>query len=249
MFSNELLYFAPCLSRIRRDISVEDDVIVSAPKKAFNWNKLMIQIHHKLQLILQLLANTCFCVAAAKVLRPGEAPDGDDDVAKACMRGIGHGSTWTGGRFGEKVVMGRIGSRGGVWDGTLEGCCAGGDELMFRTTDDRNKGWLEVPSPENKRGHCQICWPCQQHVVNVAQLEDRLLSAPDINSLQKRGAAIAQWIRLHLPSCHPGFESQAQHLSFYQFKFELCHVEKDKNKQKEAGIGPFLTVSRTIILF
>ena len=100
----------------------------------------MIQIHHKLQLILQLLANTCFCVAAAKVLRPGEAPDGDDDVAKACMRGIGNGSTWTGGRFREKVVMGRIGSRGGVWDGTLEGCCAGGDELMFRTTDDRNKG-------------------------------------------------------------------------------------------------------------
>ena len=35
-----------------------------------------------------------------------------------------------------------------------------------------------------------------------------------------RGAAIAQWIRLYLPSCHPGFESQAHHLRFYQFKFE-----------------------------
>ena len=29
-----------------------------------------------------------------------------------------------------------------------------------------------------------------------------------------RGAAIAQWIRLRLPSCRPGFKSQA-HLSFY----------------------------------
>ena len=32
------------------------------------------------------------------------------------------------------------------------------------------------------------------------------------------GAAIAQWIRLHLPSCRPGFESQAHHLCFFQFK-------------------------------
>ena len=29
------------------------------------------------------------------------------------------------------------------------------------------------------------------------------------------GAAIAQWIRLHLPSCCPGFESQAHYLCFY----------------------------------
>ena len=42
------------------------------------------------------------------------------------------------------------------------------------------------------------------------------------------GAAIVQWIRLRLPSCHPGFESQAHHLSFYQFIFELYHMEKTK---------------------
>ena len=61
------------------------------------------------------------------------------------------------------------------------------------------------------------------------------------------GAAIAQWIRLRLPSCRPGFESQAHHLSFYQFIFELYHVEKDENKQKEAGIGPFL--KKTVQIF
>ena len=30
----------------------------------------------------------------------------------------------------------------------------------------------------------------------------------------QRGAAIAQWIHLHLPSCCPGFESPAYHLHF-----------------------------------
>ena len=28
----------------------------------------------------------------------------------------------------------------------------------------------------------------------------------------KRGAAISQWIHLRLPSCHPGFKSQARHV-------------------------------------
>ena len=41
------------------------------------------------------------------------------------------------------------------------------------------------------------------------------------NLLNTRGAAVAQWICLRLPSCHPGFESQAHHLCFYQFKFEF----------------------------
>ena len=53
------------------------------------------------------------------------------------------------------------------------------------------------------------------------------------------GAAIAQWIRLRLPSCRPGFESQAHHLCFFNLylSFEL-ECEKNENKQKEAGIGP-----------
>ena len=59
--------------------------------------------------------------------------------------------------------------------------------------------------------------------------------------------AIAQWIRLRLPSCRPGFKSQTHHIFFIQFilfklytyfTFEL-ECEKNENKQKEAGIGPF----------
>ena len=45
------------------------------------------------------------------------------------------------------------------------------------------------------------------------------------------GAAITQWIRLRLPSCRPGFESQAFHLSFYKFIVVLCG--KDENKRKK----------------
>ena len=50
-------------------------------------------------------------------------------------------------------------------------------------------------------------------------------------------AALAQWIHRHLPSCCPGFESQAHNQRFNQFILDLCHAEKTK---KEAGIGPFL---------
>ena len=51
--------------------------------------------------------------------------------------------------------------------------------------------------------------------------------------------AIALWFCLRLPSWGTGFESQAHHLCFFQFVLELW-PEKNENKQKEAGIGPFI---------
>ena len=41
------------------------------------------------------------------------------------------------------------------------------------------------------------------------------------------GAAVAQWIRLRLPSFRPGFEFQAHH---------LCILKRRKYTEKEAGI-------------
>ena len=52
------------------------------------------------------------------------------------------------------------------------------------------------------------------------------------------GAAVAQWIRLRLPSCRPGFKSQAHHLRFFQFKFEIEHVEKTKINRKRGRVWP-----------
>ena len=54
---------------------------------------------------------------------------------------------------------------------------------------------------------------------------------------------VPSWIRLHLPSCHPGFEYQAHHLCFLLSKFvlylSLCWEKGRNNKEKEAWFGPF----------
>ena len=44
-------------------------------------------------------------------------------------------------------------------------------------------------------------------------------------------AAIAQWIHLHLPFCHPRFKSQAHHLCFYQFIL-ICVMWKRRKQMK-----------------
>ena len=54
----------------------------------------------------------------------------------------------------------------------------------------------------------------------------------------KRGAAIAQLIRLRLPSYCPEFESQAHiYLYLYQFIFELFNVEEMKINIKRPGLA------------
>ena len=50
---------------------------------------------------------------------------------------------------------------------------------------------------------------------------------------------------IHLPFYHPRFESRAHCLHFYQFIFELYHLEKTKINIKEAEIGPFFKKSLT----
>ena len=45
------------------------------------------------------------------------------------------------------------------------------------------------------------------------------------------------YLCLRLPSCCPRFESQAHNLCFYQFRFELCHVEKTKINKKRPGLA------------
>ena len=55
---------------------------------------------------------------------------------------------------------------------------------------------------------------------------------------------MAQWIWLSLPSCCPGFESQASNQRFYPFIFELCQVEKTKINKN----GPELAHFQTFVL-
>ena len=58
------------------------------------------------------------------------------------------------------------------------------------------------------------------------------------NIITLGSAAIAQWIRLRLPAA-PGLSPKHTINAFIQiYLFVSCR--KDENKQKEAGIGPFL---------
>ena len=52
--------------------------------------------------------------------------------------------------------------------------------------------------------------------------------------------------RLRLSSCRPRFESQAHHLCFYQFTFELCHMEKTKITEKSRELISNLKQTKTI---
>ena len=59
------------------------------------------------------------------------------------------------------------------------------------------------------------------------------------------------WLRLQ--SCHPGFESQENHLQLHQF-IKLCNVEKTKINKKRPGlvdvkIQHYLTYKQNIFTF
>ena len=55
-------------------------------------------------------------------------------------------------------------------------------------------------------------------------------------------AAIAPWFRLRLPSCGPGFESQAHHLCFFQFVLLKLYQENNENKQKRPELAHFYKI-------
>ena len=56
------------------------------------------------------------------------------------------------------------------------------------------------------------------------------------------------WYRLRLTSCSRGLESQAHHLHFFLIVLLKLLWEKDKNKQKQAWIGPFLELTQDVLL-
>ena len=63
----------------------------------------------------------------------------------------------------------------------------------------------------------------------------------EVKNIKIGGAAVAQWIRSRLPSCRPGFESQAHHLRFFQiWKIWIVACWKDENKRKRRpGLAHF----------
>ena len=62
--------------------------------------------------------------------------------------------------------------------------------------------------------------------------------------LRLGGAATAQWICLCLPSCSPGFESEAHHLYFYRLCY-ICHGKK--GEKKRSGLAHFFKKYTTML--
>ena len=92
--------------------------------------------------------------------------------------------------------------------------------------------------PNNVRNYYLHDWI---DLIKRLQLPNNNKSAKDpfvasIPEVQLRGAAIAQWIRLRLLFCCPGFESQAYHLSFNKFIIVSCG--KDENERKRGRDWP-----------
>ena len=54
-----------------------------------------------------------------------------------------------------------------------------------------------------------------------------------------RVAAIAQWFHLRLPSCSPGFKSQAHHLRFFSICIEIVLRKEQKINKKRLGLAHF----------
>ena len=80
------------------------------------------------------------------------------------------------------------------------------------------------------------------------QSKHQIFTLAAVNSSQQTfnsgGAAIAQWFRLCLPSCHPRFDSQAHHLRFNHLQSNLCFicpciVKRTKINKKSPGLAHF----------
>ena len=80
-----------------------------------------------------------------------------------------------------------------------------------------------------------------------ALFQSRVTTPPQIELLPmviKWVAAIAPWFCLRLPSCGPGFESQAHHLYFFQFASLKLYRE---NNEKRVRDWPIFLIKTMIV--
>ena len=91
-----------------------------------------------------------------------------------------------------------------------------------------------------------ILTPLQKLPKNVGDLAKLIVAKgfkkwPKVQNIAQSGhtgAAIAQSIRLHPPSCCPGFESQGHHVCFYHLHMvKILHCEKNENNKKRPGLA------------
>ena len=119
-----------------------------------------------------------------------------------------------------------LGSSWWIQCGPLRQCCRHGETCIFNCLVSVVDSTLI--RPDLKVDHAApftILWLIDclvMKLTNTIAKDSKLLK--DLNIPIKRGAAIAQWINLHLQFCRTGFESQAHHLSFHNLLSNLCYI-------------------------
>ena len=77
----------------------------------------------------------------------------------------------------------------------------------------------------------------RQKIKENRQLKDNLINIVVAFGSTLSWSVISNWIRLHLPSCGPGFDPQAKHLCFFNLK--LHHDGKEMINKERQGLAHF----------
>ena len=90
-------------------------------------------------------------------------------------------------------------------------------------------------------GICLICFFC---ISGLSKAQRRRFTSSVEGWFDKFKGCRHSTVDLTAPSIlPPRFESQAHHLCFYQFIFDLCYVRKSKINKKRPGLSHFLKKS------
>ena len=75
---------------------------------------------------------------------------------------------------------------------------------------------LKIKIKDGQKGHEPMATESARPLSSCAEADEQT-DRPNSQTCMY----LAQWIRLRLPTCRPGFESQAHHLHFFLFQLEL----------------------------
>ena len=115
--------------------------------------------------------------------------------------------------------------------------------------------WVQSTLPIHNLPLPTVCPNPQSGYNQLPKVSPQDLAIPWIKYLEKsnnfrRGAAIAQWIRLRLPFCRPGFDSQTCNLCFFSLICDLfVHAMWEKNQKSKKRPGLALFCKKNFFVF
>ena len=117
---------------------------------------------------------------------------------------------------------------------------------VFQLIDDnRDSNLYLICKHQNAWLRVLACIQCPESLlfdssnVTVVTTYEIICTCPTLSTLGCRHSSVDSSVPSILPPLPPGFKSQANHLRFYQFIFELCNVEKTKINKDRPGSAHF----------